>query len=271
MCLKKTADSSMRNNNSLLNTAVFTLLLALAGASYGKGSAFTLSTGIDYTSGDYGGNEKIEDIYAPVTATYTHGSIEYRLTIPYLRVRAPTGTIVTGSSGQTSVGSGPKKTESGLGDIIGGITFYDVFYSRPHNLAVDITTKVKFATADEDKGLGTGKHDYSVQTDLYKYFDQFYISGLVGHKFRGDPSGLDLDNSWLASIGGNYTFTSRTRGGVAYDYRQSAFDNTDDVSELSGFVSVKLASDWRMQFYGVMGLSDGSPDWGTGLRLKLNF
>ena len=268
MFLKMIVDSFLRRRIGLLNSGAFVLLLALADGSYGQDSKFVLSTGVDYTSGDYGGNEDIDDIYAPVTATYTHNSVGFKLTVPYLRVKAPTGTVITDASGQSSVGSGPEKIESGLGDIIGGVTFYDVFYSRQLDLAVDITAKIKFATADENKGLGTGENDYSAQADIYKYFDQFYISSSVGVKVRGDPPGLDLNNSWFASIGGNYRFTSHTRGGIAYDYRQSAFDNNDAVSEFSGFISVRLSNTWKLQLYVLKGLSDGSPDWGTGLRLK---
>ena len=32
-------------------------------------------------------------------------------------------------------------------------------------LLIDLTGKVKFGTADENKGLGTGENDYAVQAD----------------------------------------------------------------------------------------------------------
>lgn len=99
------------------------------------------------------------------------------------------------------------------------MTFYDVFYDRQLDLVVDITARIKFATADEDKGLGTGKHDYSIQTNIYHYFEQFYLAESIGYKVRGDLSDLDLNNSWFASVAGNYKFTAQTRAGIGYDYR----------------------------------------------------
>lgn len=231
-----------------------------------------LSTGVDYTSGDYGGDEDIEDIYVPVTATVTAGRLGFRLTVPYLYVSAPTGTVVTDAGGQLiAVGTGDTETESGLGDVIGSATLYDVVNNSELGLAVDVTAKVKFGTADENKGLGTGENDYSLQTDLYKFFGRVTLLGSAGYKFRGDPSGIDLEDVWFASTGGIYKFTREMRGGIVYSYRESAFEEGDAIQEVTGFVSLRLNDAWRVQVHGLAGLSDSSPAWGTGVLLKLTF
>lgn len=250
-----------------LTSITLTSLSAVVWAN--EASDLKLSVGVDYTSGDYGGDEDIKDIYIPVTAVYDTGSLGFRLTIPYLRVRAPSGTIITESGGQTFVGTGPTTTESGLGDVIGGITLYDLVNSFELGIAMDVTAQVKFGTADENEGLGTGENDYSIRTDVYKYFDDFNLMGSVGYKVRDDPSGLDLEDAWFVSIGGVYEFKAKTRGGIVYDYRQSAFDSGDPVRELTGFVSFPLNDSWRIQVYGLTGFSDSSPDWGSGVILTL--
>lgn len=227
----------------------------------------TLSTGVDFTTGNYGGDVDIEDVYVPLTANFDYGRIAYRLTVPYLSVRAPEGTVFD-AGGEPVPGSGAMTTESGLGDIIGSATLYDVISNRQLGFAMDLTAKVKFGTADEAKGLGTGENDYSVQADFFKDVDQLTWIGSVGYTLRGDPTGIDLENVFMASVGGTYKFTPDVKSGLFFDYRESALAGSDDIQELSGFVSRRISDDWRIQVYALTGLSDSSPDLGGGLRIK---
>lgn len=254
--------------------AVVDLALALASSNVladGDEVKFNLSTSVDYTSGDYGGTDDIEDLYISVTGTARYGRFGYELTVPYLSVRAPSGTIITDAGGQSVPGSGARTIENGLGAIVGSVTLYDVINYRDFGIAMDITAEIKFATADEDKGLGTGEHDYSVQADFYKFFDQLTILGSAGYKLRGDPSGIDLENALLASVGGFYKFTPQTRAGLIYDYQESAFTDGESLRELTGFVSQRISDVWWLQVDARKGFSDSSPDWGGGVTLTRAF
>lgn len=243
------------------------VLQGVTAADENNNPTFTLSTGIDFASGTYGGDVDIEDTYVPLTATVDYGSVAFRLTVPYLSVRAPEGTIFD-SGGEPLPGSGAMTTESGLGDIIGSVTFYDVIHSQRMGLALDLTGNVKIATADENKGLGTGESDYSVQADLYKFVDELTLLGSLGYKYRGDPAGVDLDNVLMASVGASYKFAPDLNGGLFFDYRESAIGGSDSVQELSAFVSRRIDENWRLQVYAVTGFTDSSPDWGGGLQVK---
>lgn len=228
---------------------------------------FTLSSGIDFTTGTYGGDLDIEDIYVPITATVDYGRIVFRLTVPYLSVSAPEGTVFD-SGGVPLPGSGALTTESGLGDVIGSVTVYDVINNRQLGFAMDLTGKIKFGTADEDKGLGTGESDYSVQADFYKFADKITFMSSVGYKFRGDPTGIDLNNVLIASLGGTYKFTPEVNGGLIFDFRETAISGNDDIQELTGFVSRRISEDWRLQVYALTGFTNSSPDWGGGIQIK---
>ena len=232
---------------------------------------FRLSTGVNYSSGDYGGTIDIDDVYVPITGSIDYGRFGFRLTLPYLSVSAPAGTIITGPGGQPVPGSGALTTESGLGDVVGSVTMYDVINNRDLGIVLDITGKIKFATADEAKGLGTGEHDYSVQADIYKFINDFTLLGTAGYKVRGEPTGVDLENVLFGSVGGIYQFTQTTRGGLIFDYRDSAFAGSDSIRELTGFVSRPINEDWRVQFYALTGFSDSSPDFGGGVLIKRAF
>lgn len=232
---------------------------------------FRLSTGVEYTSGTFGGTEDIDDLYAPVTASVDAGRLGFRLTVPYLSIRAPTEIAEIGDDGQPVAGSGPRVTESGLGDIIAGVTFYELIDNRNLDLIVDVTGTVKFGTADVDRGLGTGENDYSVRFDAYKFFDRTILMGSVGYRFRGEPAGVELNDVLLGSVGGAYEVSSDTMVGVYFDYRQSALENNEDIRELTGFASTRIRENWSIDVYAFAGFTDSSPDWGGGISLSTDF
>lgn len=232
-------------------------------------ASFAWATGLEYSSGTYGGTDDIEDLYIPLKGRVDFGRFSVDLTVPYLSVRAPEGTTVTDPGGEPIPGTGETITESGLGDIIAGVTLYDVFYSSALGIAVDLAGKIKLGTADEDKGLGTGEDDYTVRTDFYKFFEQFTLLGSAGYRFRGDPAGVDLENVFLGSIGGVYLPNDIVSAGLIYDYRESAFVDGDAISELLVFVSRQIEDSWAIQLYAFTGFSDSSPDWGAGIQFSI--
>ncbi len=247
------------------------LLCACASSlAQGADSGISLSTGVEYSSGGYGGTDDIEEIYAPVTGVFSLDRLAFSVTVPYLSVSAPSGTTVTEPGGEPVSGSGAMVTESGLGDVVLGLTIYDVFLDIDRGIAIDITGKVKIGTADIDKGLGTGEEDYLLRADMYKFFDQFTLMGSAGYKVRGEPPGVDLSNSLLGSIGGSYALNDKTSVGFIYDYRDSSFEDGDPLSEATLFSMHRLSESLHLQLYAFAGFSDSSPDWGAGVYLSVN-
>lgn len=232
-------------------------------------TAISWGTGLEYSSGKYGGTEDIEDLYMPIHMRVGFDRVSIKLTVPYLSVRAPDGTTELGPDGEVVPGSGEVSTESGLGDVVAGITLYDLIYSENHSIALDLTGNIKFGTADEDRGLGTGENDFTLRADLYKFYDRFVLMGSAGYKVRGDPSGVDLDNVWLGSVGGVYSISDASQIGMAYGYRESAIVDSDAVSELSLFLTRRINDSWGIQLYGFAGFGDSSADWGAGVYLQI--
>jgi hypothetical protein len=56
-------------------------------------------------------------------------------------------------------------------------------------------------------------------------------------------------------------------GGAALDYRTSSSDQSDDPLELTPYLVWKVSRSMKFNLYAVLGLSDGSPDYGGGARL----
>ena len=249
---------------ALLSCLIISCSVAVAAEEVPR---FTLSAGAEYTTGTYGGDTDIEDLYVPFKATLDFRRVSFRLTVPHLSVRAPEGTVITGPGGEPVPGTGDIVTNSGIGDVIGSVTVYDVVRNRRLGFAMDLTGKVKFGTADADKGLGTGENDFTVQADFLKFADRITWIASIGYKFRGQPPDAVLDDAFLASAGGIYKLSRDTRVGMFFDYRESSI-GADPAQEFSVLLSSRLGAGWRLQLFLLRGFTDSSADWGAGLNVK---
>ena len=257
----------MQADNKMMATALVAacMLISTSALAQDAGPDLRFSTGVEYSSGKYGGTDDIEELYVPFTFRARLDRIGLRLTVPYLRVTAPDDTVITDPGTEPLPGSGATVTDSGLGDVVGALTFYDLYISETGSFVVDATGKVKFGTADETRGLGTGENDYTLQLDAYRFFDRLSLQATAGYRMRGDPPGLDLNDVFIASVGGAYLATPDTLFGMYFDYREPSISGTDDVQELSGFASFRLGRAWRMELYAFAGLTDSSTDVGGGV------
>lgn len=235
------------------------LFAAQAGA---QGTGLTFSVGADYTSGKYGTSDKEEWWTLPFIARYDTGPLSLKVTAPWVR-RSGLGRPEIGTSAA-------RTTTSGLGDIVAGAT-YTLYDNRSSGIALDLTGKIKFGTADEAKLLGTGENDYSLQGDIYKSYNQFGSFATLGWKKMGDTPTTNFRNPWYASFGGSYRFSSSTSGVLAYDYRRRVLNSGSYVSELTASISHKFGQGLKLQGYIVTGFADASPDWGAGAIFSVGF
>jgi hypothetical protein len=248
--------------------AVAPSMNALAATETGSKAKLTLSTGVDYSSGDYGQTIDTQITYAPVTAKIKMDRWTGKLTIPYISITGP-GVVIGGSEGSTAGAAGVKSTESGLGDVTSSLAYTAPLGSE--DTKATFTGKIKFPTADEDRNLGTGQFDYTLQAGLTHNIGDFYLSGSVARKFNGSSARFQLDDVWKYSAGAGYSFTPETTLGVSYDYRQASTATGDAASEASTFISHKLNEDWSLQVYAYTGFTDSSPDLGGGLQVSYQF
>ena len=231
-------------------------------------SPLTLGAGVHHSSGDYGTGTTTRITTLAGTARYEAGPWIYKATVPYIKVTGENAVIpgfgrVRGRTGRT-------RSESGLGDIILSAT-YAAYYDRASTLGIDVTGKLKLGTADEAKGLGTGEHDVAFLVDAYRTFDRVTGFGGVGYHILGDSPALPLDNVWSANLGASYKLDERDSAGAMLEGRQRVAPGGAPQRELTGFFVRKLDRFWKGQAYALIGLANGSPDWGAGLSLARPF
>ena len=245
------------------------IALALCGGAHAEG--LTLGTGFDYTSGKYTGSEETRILYVPFTAKYETGAWALRATVPYIRIDGPGNVVGAGTDRVTLSGaSAGRRSESGLGDIVLG-AFYSVLSEQRAAVGLDVGAKLKLGTADEKKGLGTGKEDWSVQADLFKPLGALTLFGSLGYRWYGDPAGVDLDNVLYWALGGAYRLSADASAGLAYDYRPAITRGGGEISEITGFVTKRLSREWKLQPYLVLGFGKASPDWGAGAQVAYSY
>jgi len=178
----------------------------------------------------------------------------------------PCATTTAAGGGATAAAA--RRTAQGIGDIVAAVTYNAI---NSNGLLLDVTGKIKFATASEERGLGSGKTDYAFQFEAEKAIGDTYVIGGLGYKWLGDPAGVSLRNVWYGAAGAGIKLTPDTNAGISYDYASAASSGGQAAQELSFYVSQRMSKNVKLNGFIYKGLSDGSPDWGAGAGISYDF
>jgi len=234
--------------------------------------AFSLTSGADYSTGKYGQSQSTDITYIPFIAKYETDDNIIKLTIPWLQITGP-GDVIGSDAIVIRDGANRKRTtESGLGDIVLSATHTIANFGETRPLTLDLTGKIKFATASKTKRLGTGENDYILELDAYKPIsDPATLFGGLGYKRIGDPDGINLNNVWFGSLGVSYRINPLNNVGIMADYRQSTLNTSEPLREVTAFFTHKFNAQYKLQSYITHGYSSASVAWGGGLMLGYTF
>jgi hypothetical protein len=274
-------------NHTLIRSLALGGLCALAFPA--MAGTWTMAAGADYSAGKYGYTSTTDILSMPVSVGYESGPWRFKLTVPYIRITGegnvipglgqvnnsnPVGRgrspLAGGGSTSTSSGTSTRGTASGLGDIVAKAS-YELFYDRDSRFGLDVSGKVKFGTADEAKGLGTGKNDYTLGVDAYKGIGDWTLFGGVGYTIYGSSTYIPLDNGAETNVGAGYRISTSDNVGAYYYYRERIAPGGYPRSEVTGYWNHHFSKALELQAYALTGLANGSPDWGGGAVLKWRF
>ena len=232
------------------------------------GLGLSFSTGVSYSSGDYGAPAKTKLLVVPFSLRASAGDWRFSATLPYLRIDSP-GNIVGGGTGGPIVidpnAPATREVRKGLGDLSLGAS-YTLPSGTLGGFDLDLSGRVKLPTSSERKSLGTGKTDFAVSAELSRTIGIWSPFVNVGYRFYGDPEGFDLRNGPSASVGTTVQLGT-TVAIASYDYSRATSRATNDAHELFGALSGPLSDRLNWTAYGIAGLSEGSPDYGLGLLI----
>jgi hypothetical protein len=230
---------------------------------------FSLGAGVFRSSGTYGGTQPTDITYVPVIGKYQGKDWTFKLVVPYLQITGP-GNVLNGVGLTGNPGTTTRTTQSGLGDVIAAAT-RRIYSNGASGFMASLTGKIKFGTADPAKGLGTGKNDYAIQSNLFQAFGGLTAFGSAGYKVYGSPAAYTLNNVFYGTLGGSYKFSPDTSGGLALYFRQKALVNGFPRREAMLFVNHTLDHDWKVEGYVLKGFTNASPNTGAGVFLTRLF
>lgn len=265
-----------KSNMVLALSAVLLSISTIAGAEEGTVS---VGTGYNYSSGTYGTSQTTRISTIPLDLGYAIGAWTFKLDVPFINISGPANVIPgigpVNNKNPKSRGLGSASTvtsgsASGLGDVVTSAS-YNVYNDTAAKFGIDLGGKIKFGTADKNKGLGTGENDYGVEIDAYKKVDSLTIFGGVGYTKLGSSQDIQLKNVLNASIGGSLALSEVSSAGVSFDYRQRSSDSGFSRREATAFYTLQASKAWKTQVYLLKGFSDGSPDFGAGLTATYSF
>lgn len=254
------------------------LALALLGADGAAArTTLTLSTGAEYSSGDYGETSETEVLAVPLAVRVRKGDWALRVSAPYLRITGPadvadfSDTGGGGGGGSSPGDSGGAFTRSGTQSGIGDTTISLSRTLHPfddHGAYVEAIGRVRLPTGDEGHGLGTGATDYMLGGELgvSSRGGGAYLG--IQRRFLGQPeSGIERDAGWLINAGGWRRVAEGWALGGFATWREATKQGRDDPAEVGGYLWRDLSEHLRLTVSAGAGLNDASPDWTSGFRL----
>ncbi|RME63309.1 MAG: hypothetical protein D6782_10540, partial [Alphaproteobacteria bacterium] len=285
---------------SAFGAAVVGACLLAANAS-AAGVSLRLSSGIDFSKGDYGSATDTEILTVPLRAALSVGDFEFSLASSYLDVTG-SGNVIPGGAGpivtqrceqlrrarpdlfdrfcRDRLSRDPVEerfSNSGIGDTILG-ALWSLPQATTGEWLVDLGARVKLPTASEAKSLGTGKADYSFSLDISRGFGPWTVYAGGGYRILGDPEiengttgaaeRIELKNGATANAGVIYSFASGMNVSLGYDYLARSITAATATREAVLGLSLPLGDGgWRWSGYGVAGLSRSSVGFAGGFAL----
>ncbi|HKO30492.1 MAG TPA: transporter [Nitrospiraceae bacterium] len=252
----------------------------------------TWQTGMSvyHSSGDYGTGSTTTITAVPLSIRRLFQDGDVTLIVPFLSVTSDCSvTLLSGEPNQTG-GTCPQTTittkngkqelsrirpttttESGIGDVVLRARYYVV---DEHGLVptVAVTAKIKFPTADRDRGLGTGEFDEGLGLQVSKKLTEAWISFMdLGYTNLGNPPGVTLRNQWNYDLGVGYYFTKALLASVFYEEWTAVISGLQNPRDLLVAMNYTASSTWRFNSFIARGLSDGAPDWAFTVGLNARF
>ena len=269
-------------NWSYFVAAVFMLDIPLADAQqtdeHYRRISQNIALGAWYSRGDYGQDADTSIYYYPISYDLSVKNWRFKLTVPHLEISG-SGNVLVNIGGisrvdfETDLSADERVSAKGIGDTTVSASYqFAPFFEG--TLFMDLTAEVKIPTADENKGLGTGKTDYALQLDLYQVVGQSTVFSTLGYRKR-EQSLLfeDLQDSWFVSLGITRPLASEWLSGqwsygLLYDYRERAALYSTETHELMPFISWIPAQNWTLMTYVVKGFTHDSAEKAVGTQLS---
>ena len=258
---------------------ILPLILMLLPASFRTASAkdqdfqFTANSGVGYSNGSYGTTRNTNVFIGLTGLGLEMGDFEFHFSVPYMRISGR-GLVVFDASGNPIVinrrTSLPPDVRTGFGDINLSAT-YTIPATVLDDFEVKLTGSTKLPTASQRRRLSTGQADFGMRVDVSRQFGMWGPFLTVGYLIPGAPATFKLYKTTSVSIGTSLELSDDLVAVASYDYDAASTPLVDASHELFGSLSWIVNDSVTLTGYGTIGLSTGSPGFGSGLLVSYGF
>jgi len=249
---------------------------------------FAIGLGLDVATGTFGTGSTSTYVMVPLIIDWfpTERS-DLEISVPFLYQQTEnTGHAALGTTANNSMqnsvarrnmaGSGGGGgtlggEESGLGDITltGGYTLVQDSDSTPR---IRSSLYMKFPTADDSNGLGTGAFDFGSGVDISKWLGNWQPFAEGRYIFQGGSHAETGARDYAtADTGVGYSWSERFYTSIYARFGSAIAEG------MSAPLEARLKTVWRfaellyLDAYAAKGFSDGSPDYSGGISVFVEF
>lgn len=269
-------------SKTVKRAALLLTLCTAAIAPAAHAESWSFSSGVDYSTGDYGTGQDTDIVIAPFTATFEGDRWRASATATYVSVEGAPG-IVPGATSPIGAGSplsgvtnplggglgsspalAPAISEQGLGDTTLEVAF--IPYIGDDGARISVSGAARLPTGDEERSLGAGETVLSGAVGAsHPLGDRAGIYGAVGYS-----QGLDSSEGGVFLSGGlEGRVTNAVLVGASAEWSEASVAGAPERTQATLYSSFALSERVQLAAYAVAGLSDAAPDAGGGLRITL--
>lgn len=223
-----------------------------------------LDSSLVFARGSYGLSTDTDVWIGLVSPTFENTDWRLQATLPFVHLKGP-ATVVGNTGGTTTV----SHSDSGLGDASLALT--RKLPVMENGWTTSIGAKVKFPTADKNKGLGTGEFDESLQVDVLKSGGQVTPFATFGYQILGHSVSYPMKSGFFATAGIASKVSSDNSLGLAVNWRERTISQGKEAFETMVFAQHELTTSSHLQIFYMRGFTDASPDNTLGVSVGLTF
>jgi hypothetical protein len=238
-------------------------------------TTFTTQVLPSFQSGEFGGDVRTDLVYVPLVLGIDHGRNALRVTMPWLSLRSDepvafsSGEVIGSPRAGGPGGAAGTTSESGLGDIIVKEEYFFLNGGGPRTPWLSGIARVKLPTANEAEGLGTGETDYGAGLGLTQPLAaRWSLMIEAGYIWRGDPDGVDLQNTPWLFAGLQWKPARAASVWAAYDAQASILDSREDIRAVVAGVDYRVTDVVTFKPSVSFGLSDTAEDFGFTIGMS---
>ncbi|HET7083360.1 MAG TPA: hypothetical protein VFI23_01210 [Rhizomicrobium sp.] len=233
----------------------------------------TLSSGLDFSSGKYGAGQTTDILMSLTDITLQRGDFRFSGSLPYLDIKGP-DSVIAGSNGvPVAIRRGVsaiRTKRSGWGDLNLAAT-WSVPSEDIDDFQVDLTGRVKVATANAEKGLSSGENDFDFSVDVAREIGIWTPFVNFGYRVPGRPSAYSLVSAPSFSVGTTLQIGDQLVGQAAYEFDGTISNTLADSQQLLASLSWLCTDKLTVTTYVTRGVSAGAAQVGTGLLVSWKF